>query len=658
MLSSSQLFAQAIKVIDNKSKNPIEHVAIYSFDHKTTTLTSSEGLADIKGFTENDTLVFQHPSYQELSLTFSQLKSIGFYVALQEKLVPLDEVVISANKWEQKRSEVPNKIVTITAEQIEFENPQTSADMLGYTNQVFIQKSQLGGGSPMIRGFSANSVLIVIDGVRMNNAIYRSGNLQNVISLDPNSMEGVEVIFGPGSVIYGSDALGGVMDFHTKRPYFAGDKKVTVNGNAMARYMSANNERTAHVDINIGLKKWAFLTSISTSYFDDLRMGSTRHDDYLRLEYVKRENGIDEMVKNEDARIQKFSGYDQFFLMQKIRFQPSKDLDFNYGFYYSETSDVPRYDRLIQYKDDVLKYAEWFYGLQKWMMHALTGSILNREGMFTNAKLTLAYQFYEESRNSRKFGLNDMKVQREKVNLYSANFDFNKQLRNAQHLFYGVEIVYNDVNSTAVEKDITDNSESPEGTRYPGGINDYITAAAYLSYKHNFNQKLTAIAGLRYSYVYLHSTIGDSNYYKLPYTEITLKNNALNGSVGLTYRPGKSWQFNLNLSSGFRAPNLDDVAKVFDSEPGNVIVPNRNLKPEYAYNLDLGFIKQFNSKIRLEASFFFTRLIDAMVRRDFTFNGQDSIMYDGELSRVQALVNTSSGTLAGGSILYSMEFAR
>ena len=75
------------------------------------------------------------------------------------------------------------------------ENPQTTADMLAYTNEVFIQKSQLGGGSPMIRGFSANKLLIVVDGVRMNNAIYRSGNLQNVISIDVNAVEEAEVLF-------------------------------------------------------------------------------------------------------------------------------------------------------------------------------------------------------------------------------------------------------------------------------------------------------------------------------------------------------------------------------------------------------------------------------------------------------------------------------
>ena len=133
----------------------------------------------------------------------------------------LEGVVVSANKWEQKLNEVPNKIVKINKNDILRNNPQTSADLLGQSGNVFIQKSQLGGGSPMIRGFATNRVLLVADGVRMNNAIYRSGNLQNVISIDPLSTETAEVIFGPGTVIYGSDAIGGVMDFHTLQPRFS-----------------------------------------------------------------------------------------------------------------------------------------------------------------------------------------------------------------------------------------------------------------------------------------------------------------------------------------------------------------------------------------------------------------------------------------------------
>jgi hemoglobin/transferrin/lactoferrin receptor protein len=136
-------------------------------------------------------------------------------------ITELDEVVVSYSRWSQDRDEVPNRVERMSLRDSRLRNPQTAADMLAQSGAVFVQKSQQGGGSPMIRGFATNRVLIVVDGVRMNNAIYRSGNLQNVISVDALSLQRAEVVFGPGSLIYGSDAIGGVMDFHTLAPVSA-----------------------------------------------------------------------------------------------------------------------------------------------------------------------------------------------------------------------------------------------------------------------------------------------------------------------------------------------------------------------------------------------------------------------------------------------------
>ena len=96
---------------------------------------------------------------------------------------------------------------------------------------------------------------------------------------------------------------------------------------------------------------------------------------------------------------------------------------------------------------------------------------------------------------------------------------------------------------------------------------------------------------------------------------------------------------NLNFSTGYRAPNIDDIGKVFDSEPGAVVVPNENLQAEYAYNLDFSTSKTIEDMIRIDAGAFYTVLTNAMVRDDFQFDGRDSIMYDGAMSAVQAIQN-------------------
>lgn len=269
-------FAQttSISVIDSTNANPIKNVSIY--DHSDLlSRTDSKGLAHLLALHDTATLKFLHESYIDKKLTVAKIKELNYTVKLSPSVVTLDKMVVSASKWEEDKSEVPIKINTVTKKDADFYNPQTAADLLSTSNEVFVQKSQLGGGSPMIRGFSANSVLLVIDGVRMNNAIYRSGNLQNVISLDANTIERAEIIFGPGSIIYGSDALGGVVSFTSRNPVLSGNEKFKASSDAMGRFSSVNLEKTGHLTVNLGTKIFGSLSSFTYSDFDDLRMEKT-----------------------------------------------------------------------------------------------------------------------------------------------------------------------------------------------------------------------------------------------------------------------------------------------------------------------------------------------------------------------------------------------
>ncbi|MCK5168523.1 MAG: TonB-dependent receptor, partial [Bacteroidales bacterium] len=641
----TQGFSQVVTVINETDKQPIFNVFI--FDDSFSTITNETGQASLDDFNVNGILTFQHAAFKNRTIDKSKLENLEYVIKLEESVLNIDEVVVSANQWEQQKSEVPNKILTISSREIQFNNPQSSADLIGSSDKVFVQKSQMGGGSPMIRGFAANRILLVVDGVRMNNAIYRSGNLQNVISLDVNAIENSEIILGPGSVIYGSDAIGGVIDFHTKKPMLSTSESVFISSNALLRYSSANFEKTAHTDFNIGFPKIAFLTSFTFSDYDDLLMGSINNNDYIRTEYVDVINGIDTILQNNNKNLQKFSAYNQFNLLQKIRYKPSSHTNAEYAFHYSKLSDVPRYDRLIQYSGDDLKYGEWYYGPQLWMMHTLNVNYSKPNKLFDNSKLTLAYQDYEESRHDRKYRSEDLRERTENVYAYSLNLDFDKNLKRDNQLFYGVEAVYNSVNSMAQNKNVITGEILPESTRYPDGVNNYTTLAAYLSYKENFSEKFTTITGLRFNYVSLYSTLEDTTFFNFPYDDISVNNSALNGSIGFVYKPIKSWQINLNLSSGFHAPNIDDMAKIFDSEPGNVVVPNENLKPEYAYNVDLGISKNLEDFASISITGFYTFLNNALVRRDYTFNGQDSIIYDGEMSKVLAIVNADKACVYG-----------
>ena len=225
--------------------------------------------------------------------------------------ITLSEMVISANKVEEDKKQIAQQIETISSLQIRKLNTQSTADLLLQTGFVNVQKSQQGGGSIIMRGFEASRVLLVVDGVRMNNLIYRAGHLQNAITVNQNMLERVEVLFGPSSTVYGSDALGGVVTFYSKNPMFAqGEEKLKTQVGFFTRYGSINNEKTGHFDFNIGTKKLASLTSFTVSDFDDLKMGKSKNPYYKtgfgeRNYYVQRVNDKDSLISNSN-KILKF----------------------------------------------------------------------------------------------------------------------------------------------------------------------------------------------------------------------------------------------------------------------------------------------------------------------------------------------------------------
>ena len=648
------VFSQEINVIDKNTREGIQDVLIYNLTLNNSIHTNSFGVADISSFNKDEVLNFQHPSYHERTISISDLIEMDYKVALEEKIIKIDEVIISASKWEQNPEGIPNMVASMKSKSIAFNNPPNSADLLSQTGQVFMQKSQYGGGSPMIRGFAANSLLLVIDGVRMNNAIYRSGNLQNVISIDVNAIEEAEVLFGPGSVMYGSDAMGGVMDFHTKRIQLNGNDKLSFSGNTFLRYSSAGNEKTGHVDFTLAGKKFGSFTSFSYSDFSDLITGNNRTEKWpeygKRKEYVTHFNGVDTILKNTNVNKQVFSGYNQVNIIQKFKYRPKDMIDIDYGFYYNNSSNTPRYDRLILYDSEGLpENSEWYYGPQKWMMNKLQARIYQPNKMFSESKFILSHQLVEESRHDRKYKDELLRSRVEKVNIITFNADFDKTINVDHQLFYGLAASYNDVISTAKKVNIITGNVSGTSTRYPDGGSDYSFLALYTNYQWNINDKNYLNAGLRYTWTQLHARLMDNTDLGFEFDNFSNNNRALNGSLGWVHKFTHTTKIDVVASSGFRAPNIDDVGKIFDSEPGRVIVPNKDLKPEYSYNLEAGLTQNLGKNIQFHAVGFYTWLVDAMVRRDHPFNGMDSIYYDGELRKTQSLVNTGLAKIYGFS---------
>lgn len=582
----------------------------------------------------------------------------------------LEEIVVYSNKFAEQVKNIAQKIDVISAKTIAKFNTQNTGDLLINTGNVFVQKSQQGGSSPVIRGFEASRVLLVIDGIRMNNAIYRAGHLQNVITVDQNMLEAVEVLQGPSSTLYGSDALGGVLNFRSKRPKLATDEHMRITGSAFGRFSSANEEKTVHADLSIGGKKFAWLQSYNFSDFGDMKMGSDYPDKYpsfgRRDSLIVTEEGVDNVVANNDTRLEKFSGYKQWDITQKLLYQPNDRVTHLLNFQLSNSNDVPRYDRLQDKRyfnaalGTTLRYAEWYYGPQKRIMGAYELGVKHL-GFVDELKVNLSYQDFEESRQQREYRRYDRFDSRvEHVKVAAFTIDGRKFWGNNE-LIAGIDGQLNDVKSTASRTNLSTGVVSPLDTRYPNGKNkmNYYGLFAQHIYKSKTG-KWVLNDGIRLQAITLHSTIVDNSFFNFPFTEIKQDPFAVTGNIGVVYKSSDLLRLTANISSGFRAPNIDDLARIFESSSATkrLVVPNPDIDPEYTYNFDLGLTYRLKDKARFEVTGFYTLFRNAIAQAPFTLNGEDSVMYNGVLSAVYANQNVNKAYLYGVNSRLSIYFTK
>jgi hemoglobin/transferrin/lactoferrin receptor protein len=611
--------------------------------------TNNEGI--FQGSIPMGTVLISANGYEVLSVSTEELKN-DFIAYLVGSNITLSEMVISATRNSNPTKYLAQPVSAIQRKDIQFINPANAADLLSQTSTALVQKSQLGGGSPILRGFEANKVLYVVDGVRMNNVIYRGGHLQDILSLDPMAMESVEIAYGPSAVAYGSDALGGVMSFNTRAPRFTSGDQLFRAG-VMLRYSSAN-QSAAHINVESSSERFASFTSFTFNNFGDLRQGNIRNPGYMnfgqRPWYVERVNGRDSVMTNPNPNIQVGSGYKQYDFLEKISFKQNRNFTHTLNLQYSTTNDVPRYDRLTQVSNGIPRFAEWYYGPQTRAMVAYHANLSNGTKLYNTGRITLAWQNIDQTRHDRRLNNVNRNNRLENVKVYSVNADFSKSLGEKTTANYGVEYYFNDVTSTAYSEDINTGAQSVLDTRYASGGASMTGAAAYVTALHKLNNTIAINAGLRYSGVALNATFTDTTFFKFPFSDVNQSNGNLNGSVGLVLTPNKNWRITALASTGFRAANVDDLAKVFESNSGTLIVPNNELEPEKVSNVEATIERKFNGKTTLALNGYYMNYTNALTTGKTQYNGQDSIMYDGAMSAVYTTINADEAYIYGGNL--------
>ncbi len=570
----------------------------------------------------------------------------------------LDEVMVYSSRFAEKFKRVAQTIdVLKTKEQLNFQ--LNTADALINSGKLFVQKSQQGGGSPVIRGFEASRILMVVDGVRMNNAIYRAGHLQNIITVDNMVLDRMEILYGPSSTLFGSDALGGVISLSTKDPILSTTNKTQIAGVATLRYSSAMQENRGNIQMNIGGQKWASFTSISYGSFGDLIQGSQRSAAYpnfgKRNIYVERIGNLDIIMPNPNPNKQVGSGYKQVDITQKFLYKASEKVQHILNLQFSNTNDIPRYDRLSEMNGAVPVFAEWYYGPQLRNMAAYQLSVKDQPGFFKDIKITASFQDIEESRISRRFQSNNKDFRWERINVFGLNVDA-KHYYGKHELHIGAETYSNYIKSTAERVQIVTGAKSRITTRYSDGPTTMGTHAIFAQHTFKISDQLTINDGLRFNLVQMNAQFVDTALTRFPFTKVKQSNQSITGNLGIVYATKNNLRAAILFSTGFRSPNVDDLAKVFDSRTGLVVVPNTNIQPEYTYNIEFN-LNKYSKSFSYGAAVFYTAFSNALVLDRFLFNGQDSIFYSGVKSAVYSLQNKARARLYGLSLNANLQLS-
>ena len=645
--------AQKVQVVELGTNKAVAFALVFNSDTSKSITSDADGYFELEDFKGEQWIYVQHLSFQTKKVYLADLNEEKTLIPMNAKIKLFDPVIVSASLFEESLRKRGERIEIIGLKTISASTAATAADLVQSSGMVSVQKTQAGGGSPIIRSFEANKILLMIDGVRMNNAIYRGGHLQNSITIDPQMLHSVEVLFGPGAVVYGSDAMGGVIHFTSRKPMLKDSGIASFSANARARLATVSSEESGHIDFSFRGEKLASLTSLSYSSYGDLQQGRIRNSEIgnlgRRTFYVKRINSTDSVIFNPDPEIQIGTGYNQLDFGQKILFERNSTNEHLLNLQISNSSNIPRYDRLVQLRDSLPRYAEWSYGPQQRLMLAYDYSQSDSNSFFGQKRIVLSMQRIEESRISRSFNSNIQNSREEALWIAGASINLAHQYQKGVFRL-GADAYQNYLKSKATAKDIESHTSTPTSTRYPDGGSQMLFSGAYASIQQKLKANWQLNSGLRVSYTNASATINEAGIY--PFINGKLKNEhfAINGNASLKYLYNENGSLSFRVSSGFRSPNIDDLSKVFESIPSSVVIPNPDLTPEKIYNAEINIRLPIGKSNLIWTSVYYNWLSDLITRVPGKHLGRDSLIFDGTMSAILQNQNAQKAYVYGIAI--------
>ena len=473
----------------------------------------------------------------------------------QSSTVELSPIVVTATREEQPSFEVPSAVTVIDRNDIDSQTPRLLPDLLRGEPGVFVQQTTPGQGSPIIRGLTGSSVLMLVDGMRLNTASFRLGPNQYFALVDPYHVERIEVVRGTESTLYGSDAMGGVINIITPVPRFAADQW-QLHGRALGQFSSADLGWVTRLSLEGGKAGVGVSGGFTYQNYDDLRGGR-------------------------DTGVQRPSGY-EVFAGDGTMFLERGNHDLLLSFQYLRQPKTPRFDELVTgfHQDHPSSDVFFFEPNDRLFLHARY-RLRNPLAFVDRLEFHAAYQEINDDRRNRSFGSVNEDRERNRDSLIGMTLQLTSSWRDWMTFTYGGEIYLDEVRSSRVRQNIQTGQTSIVQSRSPDGstLNSF---GLYVQDKIQIHPRLTAILGGRLSYFDTDIPVADRG------AGLQQTTTDLTGSLGLLYRLTPDVHLVTNVGRGFRVPSISDLSTLGLQSRNRFNIPNLSLSPEHIITVDAG----------------------------------------------------------------------
>ncbi len=519
----------------------------------------------------------------------------------------LPTIVVTAERREATELETTQHVSVVTAEEIRSQGGDTTPDALSEEPGVWVQKTALGHGSPFIRGLTGKQVLILVDGVRFNNSTFRFGPNQYLNTIDPSIIDRIEIVRGPGSAMYGSDALGGVINIIThRRGEFGDPPEPGTDCRLYEQYSSAARGSISRFDVEGGAGNMAYTVGAGYKVFDDLRAG----------------RGESPVGAVDTDGVQTPSGYDEVDFNASMRYVLASNQELRAAYLFTRQEDVPRSDKVIASDYNTNPEERYFYDPQQ-MQLAYVEYESRDLGAFDALKLNLSYNHQLEGRERRKAGWTKTRFEEDEIGTVGFSTQVAVKPLGGHTLTIGLETYADSISSARYE--IADaGGRTDLNGRFPDG-SSYSSFGLYVRDEISVAEKVDLALGARYS-----SFEADADFGGLtittptitigPLDEISKEYSDTTWSFETMYHVNDDSKLYLNIARGFRAPNMDDLAVEGDWSSGQD-VPNPDLSPEQAVNYEVGF-KHGGETVSGGLSLFYADYTD-LIQRNYLDPGLD-----------------------------------